>query len=53
MLQRDLQETVDSDPAGRFELRTLEAGPTRLVVVIESSDADGRPPWFATNTLEL
>lgn len=53
ILQRELQETVQSDHAGRFEVRELESGPTRLVIVVGQTTDDARPPWFATNTLEL
>ena len=53
VLQRDTQESVVSDAAGRFELRALAAGPTRLVLVVDRSGDDAHPPWFATNTLEL
>ena len=53
VLQRERQLTVQSDPAGRFDVPVLESGPTRLVLVVGRSGDDGRPPWFATNTLEL
>lgn len=52
VLQRDGQASTHSDDSGRFEARDLTSGPTRLVLVVGESD-DDKPPWFATNTLEL
>ena len=52
VLQEVGQASTHSDDRGRFEARGLTSGPTRLVLVVGESD-DERPPWFATNTLEL
>ncbi|MDN5856951.1 MAG: hypothetical protein L0K86_29765 [Actinomycetia bacterium] len=52
VLQDVGQASTHSDESGRFEARGLTSGPTRLVLVVGEAD-DERPPWFATNTLEL
>lgn len=52
VLQENGQASTRSDDSGRFEARGLTSGPTRLVLVVGESD-DPKPPWFATNTLEL
>lgn len=52
VLQEVGQASTHSDDSGRFEARGLTSGPTRLVLVVGQDD-DERPPWFATNTLEL
>lgn len=52
VLQETGEASTHSDDSGRFEARGLTSGPTRLVLVVGESD-DEKPPWFATNTLEL